>query len=393
MIAKDLDNDALTYTLDDLSVSLGIKIDKLGRITWTPTSANIGNQPISIDESDTNGGKVTQTYTLAILADNTAPIVNLVRGTNIADVGETVSFQVQATDNVGIKSSQLSINNQVITLDSNGVGSYKVTTPGIITATALVTDINGNITTATNTVTVIDPTDIEAPTIELTPPTGNITNLTDILGTVTDPNLSHYTFSVARLGSDNFKEVFRGTNSVTNGSLGKFDPTGLANDTYTLRLTAVDTNGHSSSLDREINVAGDLKLGNFRLSFTDISIPVTGIPITLSRTYDSLTAGDREDFGYGWRMEFRDTDLRISLKKDEFYDQLGYRTVGFQDGDRVYLTLPGGKREGFTFQARRIQSSYNQAFGGRFYYPSFVADKGVTSTLSVPGAQPGSRAP
>ena len=181
--------------------------------------------------------------------------------------------------------------------------------------------------------------------------------------------------------------MFRGTNSVTNGSLGKFDPTGLANDTYTLRLTAVDTNGHSSSLDREINVAGDLKLGNFRLSFTDISIPVTGIPITLSRTYDSLTAGDREDFGYGWRMEFRDTDLRISLKKDEFYDQLGYRTVGFQDGDRVYLTLPGGKREGFTFQARRIQSSYNQVFGGRFYYPSFVADQGVTSTLSVPGAQ------
>jgi hypothetical protein len=32
-------------------------------------------------------------------------------------------------------------------------------------------------------------------------------------------------------------------------------------------------------------VAGDLKLGNFRLSFTDLSIPVTGIPITLTRTY------------------------------------------------------------------------------------------------------------
>ena len=121
---------------------------------------------------------------------------------------------------------------------------------------------------------MIDPTDVEAPTISLTLPTGNITNIIDITGTVTDTNLDYYTFSVARLGSDNFKEVYRGQNNVTNGSLGKFDPTGLENDTYTLRLTAVDTSGHISTLDSEINVAGDLKLGNFRLSFT---IPTTPI--------------------------------------------------------------------------------------------------------------------
>jgi hypothetical protein len=42
-------------------------------------------------------------------------------------------------------------------------------------------------------------------------------------------------------------------------------------------------------------------------------VPVTGIPITLTRTYDTLTAGHTEDFGYGWRMEFQNTDLRTSL--------------------------------------------------------------------------------
>ena len=53
----------------------------------------------------------------------------------------------------------------------------------------------------------------------------------------------------------------------------------------------VDTGGNASTLDTLVSVTGNLKIGNFTLSFTDLSIPVSGIPITLSRTYDSLTAG------------------------------------------------------------------------------------------------------
>jgi large repetitive protein len=119
-----------------------VTIDKLGRITWKPTTLNIGIQPVTITVADTIGAAVAQTYNLEVLADNTAPIINLVRGTNIADIGETISFQVNATDNVGIKSKQLLINNQAVSLDSNGVGTYTVTAAGIITATAIVTDLN-----------------------------------------------------------------------------------------------------------------------------------------------------------------------------------------------------------------------------------------------------------
>jgi large repetitive protein len=79
-----------------------VNIDKLGRITWKPTTTNIGIKSFT----DAIGAIVTQTYNLEVLADNTAPVVNLVRGTKIADIGETISFQVQATDNVGIKSTQ-----------------------------------------------------------------------------------------------------------------------------------------------------------------------------------------------------------------------------------------------------------------------------------------------
>jgi hypothetical protein len=52
----------------------------------------------------------------------------------------------------------------------------------------------------------------------------------------------------------------------------------------------------------------------------------------------------------------------------------------FTDGTRVYLTLPGGDREGFTFMPQAV----TDLFTGTSYHPSFVADHGVVDQLSVP---------
>jgi hypothetical protein len=70
---------------------------------------------------------------------------------------------------------------------------------------------------------------------------------------------------------------------VANGVLGKFDPSGLANDSYVLRLEATDAGGNVSFIDTTVNVAGDLKLGNFTLSFTDLSIPVSSVVYIIAR--------------------------------------------------------------------------------------------------------------
>jgi large repetitive protein len=151
VIATDSDNDALTYTLDTADLTAGVSIDKLGRITWKPTTTQIGVQPVTVTVTDVSGAAVAQTHNLQVLADNTAPVINLVSGTNIANIGETISFFVQATDNVGIKSTQLLINNQAVALDANGVGTYTVTVAGVVTAQAIVTDVNGNVSTANST--------------------------------------------------------------------------------------------------------------------------------------------------------------------------------------------------------------------------------------------------
>ena len=163
-------------------------------------------------------------------------------------------------------------------------------------------DANGN---TTQIVSAIDPTDINAPTLTINLQDDlEVTAPVNITGTIADSNLDYYTLEIAPVGSNNFKEVYRGNANVT-GTIATFDPTVLANGAYVLKFTAFDANGNGSTTERTVNVAGDLKLGNFRLSFTDLSVPVAGIPINVTRTYDSLNANKGDDFGYGWRMELQ----------------------------------------------------------------------------------------
>src|SRR5262249_10961124 len=159
----------------------------------------------------------------------------------------------------------------------------------------------------------------------------------------------------------------------------RLDTSVLANDSYVLRLFATDVGGHERTLDRVLSVAGELKLGNFRLSFTDLSLPVSGIPITVSRTYDTLNAAQSEDFGHGWRLEFRNTDLRTSVEKTGLEEDGIYNP--FRVGTRVYVTLPGGRREGFTFRPQLAPGLRGSFLG--LYRPAFVPDAGVTSQLTV----------
>ncbi len=87
------------------------------------------------------------------------------------------------------------------------------------------------------------------------------------------------------------------------------------NDEYVLRLEATSKAGVVNVVEQNVGLSGELKLGNFRLSFTDMVIPVAGIPIEITRLYDTLQADREGDFGYGWRLEYRNTDLRVGVPK------------------------------------------------------------------------------
>ncbi len=397
IIASDPDGDRLVYSLEQASLNKGITLDTLGRLRWNPTTSNIGTHSIVLTVNDGNGGIQQQQYNLSVAADTEAPKVRLIANYDLVNLGETVIFQARATDNIKVAGLRLLINDTPFVLDANGMVRYTPTQAGTIFAKAIATDTAGNVGQATFDVAVIDTSDVNPPSVSLNLGAiagGLVTAPVDIRGSISDDGqLDYYRLLVAPVAGGAFKEIAFVDNptAIANGVLGRFDPSLLQNDSYILRLEVADNGGHISYAEEVVDVAGELKLGNFRLSFTDLVVPVTGIPITLTRTYDTLTSGITDDFGYGWRMEFRDTDLRTSLRSpSEEEELLGYQSA-FKDATRVYITLPGGKREAFTFKPT-VDPIFGLAssIGGEsatVYKPAFVGDKGVTSTLTVKSAR------
>jgi RHS repeat-associated protein len=403
--AYDPNGESLTYTLDPTSINKGITIDEWGRLRWTPKPIDVGNHPITITIIDETGAETLQSFTLNVLADTQAPKVRLqpgnifvVDGQFQAELNSTVAFQTLATDNIGVTGLQLLVNNTPVELNANGIANVNFNQLGIIQLKALAYDAAGNIGQATTTVEVFDADDVDAPTVSIN--LGEIednlvTAPIEIKGTIEDNNLKNYVLEYAVAGSDEFTEIARGTTNITDGVIGTFDPSILANDAYTIRLTAVDNGGNFATSEETVYVEGELKLGNFQLSFTDLTIPVAGIPISVTRTYDTLTANSRDDFGYGWRLEFRDTNLRTSLATDETFDTFDITSVGFREGDKVYITLPGGKRETFTFKPeldrlgamlQGFAGNAGLAAGGKdygLYHPAFVSQSNSNNKLTV----------
>ncbi|NES97429.1 MAG: hypothetical protein F6K32_19850, partial [Desertifilum sp. SIO1I2] len=297
--ATDANGDPLTYSLT--LPPEGMTIDSLGRLVWRPQSQQVGNHAIEIIVKDTHGATATQQFNLNVQADTVAPQVRVEASIAPVGVGETVTFWVSATDNVGVESVQLTVNGTPVVLSPDGTVKQTFNTPGDVTLVATATDRAGNVSTTTKTLTVFDSSDTEGPVVALTPFADNplITAPIAIKGTVSDPNLVSYTLTAIPIAGGQPIELFKvtGNTTIIDGNLGIFDPSLLPNDTYILQLAATDTGGNTNITEMSVDVGGDLKLGNFRLSFTDLQIPVSGIPISVTRTYDSLNANTTDDFG------------------------------------------------------------------------------------------------
>jgi large repetitive protein len=383
--ASDPDGDALTYALS--SGPSGTTLDAMGRLTWSPTLADVGTAHPKVTVADSRGLSISQSFSVVVVPDTQAPkvslqILGLAAGSSTANLGSDVTFVVTATDNVAAASFNLTVSGTHVALDSGGQATVRLTTPGTFQIVATATDPAGNTGTTSASLSVVDPTVTSAPVVSFDSPTDGdiLTGPTNVIGSIADPHLLSYTLSVHPFGSASFTQIASGTTPVTHGLLGQFDPSLLPNDNYVLRLDAKNTGGLETVVDAFVSVSGNFKLGNFTLSFTDLTIPVAGVPITVGRTYDTLNSSTSEDFGFGWKLEFRDVDLRTDVAKT--YDEQDLIYNPFQDGTRVFVTLPGGRREGFTFHVNPAPGLKGGFLG--ILYPSFTPDAGVTDQLSVP---------
>lgn len=154
-----------------------------------------------------------------------------------------------------------------------------------------------------------------------------------------------------------------GAQGGPGATLAALDTTLLANGNYLIRLRAIDSTGQELVSQVTITVAGEYKPGRVMLSVTDLTVPVTGIPITIEREYDSLERNQVGDFGYGWSLEMAGPRLEVSPDYD------------------VTLTEPGtGRRVTFQFTPTSFGFPFNF-----LYQPVYTPEPGVYGRLASNG--------
>lgn len=231
------------------------------------------------------------------------------------------------------------------------------------------------------------------PTVSINSPADNskITEPVNIIGTASDANLIRYKLEYSIKDRNEFITFYSGTSSVTNGILGKLDPTMLRNGLYDIKLTAEDKSGNKSSVIVTYQLSGKLKVGNFTMSFTDLSIPVAGLPITIIRTYNNRNKV-KGDFGVCWNLEISNLELSESEVTGKNWVQQktgigGLYTYYIQQEKPHYITVtyPDGRTDEFSVSAT---PNSNQFWPVEQTNISFPAKAGTYSSLRCLDANP-----
>ena len=411
--ASDPDGSLFDLTFELAESPAGMTIDSRGRILWTTTDGDGAFSPFTVRPvvTDPLGASAETSFTISVLPDTEAPRVELAVSTNLAQQGDTVRVQVRATDNRGVASITLMIGGAPLPLSPiNGYAETTITmdTSGLIDLVAVAADAAGNQgSSAPWQVRVFDPTDQTWPQVSILALqqlelvdgqpeyrtlaregdriTEPVTYLANLYATVDDDSLEFWRVDYAKTSEvdlsalhqadPDYRVIAEGTSPFldANTPIAVFDPTRLSNDAYVIRVLARDVNGRISTKGLLVGVSGDAKLGNFRLDFTDLSVPLAGIPINITRTYDTLNAGTEGDFGYGWSMAITAADIAETTAPG----------AEMQPGDRVYLTSPEGKRIGFTYDPELFHAVTSIGYFGTTYTPRFKPDPGVRETLTV----------
>ncbi len=302
------------------------------------------------------------------------------------NVGQTVTITVIAEDNVGINTKSLKINGTNKPLDASGKATFTSPTPGIFVVTGIAYDLAGNEGQISKELIFTASGDTQMPTASISSPADNskITEPVNIIGTASDANLIRYKLEYSIKDRNEFIVFNSGTSSVTNGILGKLDPIMLHNGLYDIRLTVEDKSGNKSSVKVTYQLSGELKVGNFTMSFRDLSIPVAGLPITITRTYDNRNKV-KGDFGICWNLEISNLELSESgvIGKDWVQQKSGiggFYTYYIQQSKPHYITVtyPDGRTDEFSVLAN---PNSNQFWPVEQTNIGFPAKAGTFSTL------------
>ncbi|MDX2218805.1 MAG: transglutaminase domain-containing protein [Burkholderiales bacterium] len=349
--AVDPDGDRLTFSL--VSGPPGLTVSALGLVSWSAPLQGAHEVVVRVSDGKAN---TDQRYILTV--GTVLPLeLQLAVSPQFVGTGDTVTILVAATGGRSLVTRSLKINGVSRTLDANGQAIITAGASGVYRIEATASDGTDNLVRE-GFFAVRDPADTAVPVAQITTPEqdGEVSAPVNIIGTASDAALAEYQLLIAPAGSGRYSVFARGYTSVTNGVLGKLDPSVLANGLWDLLLNVVDVNGQVTTSKLTIEITGQLKVGQFSVSFLDMSVEAAGLPLQVTRTYDTRRKAESLDFGHGWTVDYQNLKLQKNMTTG-----LGWNVVTRQfqlclvpAGKRkVNITLPDGKVE--RFEARQAQ--------------------------------------
>jgi RHS repeat-associated protein len=143
-----------------------------------------------------------------------------------------------------------------------------------------------------------------------------------------------------------WRAVGAGSGAAT-GVLASFDPTQLVNGTWTLQLLATGDGG-TFATSIAVTVDRNQKVGNFAISFSDLTLSTPGMPLAITRSYDSKDPRSG-DFGNGWQLSIGNVRVEKSAPLGKFWEETA--SSGFfptyclrpTRPETVTITFPSGK--------------------------------------------------
>jgi len=285
----------------------------LGRsslIIWTPTEAGSADFTLQVTDGQ---AFINQSWTVTVSDANTVLTASIVLVNTVVDVNENATVQVQFENAVGAVTTQLRVNGEAVALDGNHSAVLTFNAPGVQSLEATVTDSLDTVT-ATTTLLVRDPNDVLPPTVTLhTPAIGQtITAPTVINASVNDDSLASWSLTLRSASSTDTQPLAQGTAPFTTTDIATLDPSLLINGQYELALRAQDLGGNITTAAVNIVIDGDLKVGHFAFTITDLEVPLSGLPIRVNRTYDSRRRHEDVDLGYGWTLDYQNVKIEES---------------------------------------------------------------------------------
>jgi RHS repeat-associated protein len=367
LLASDPDGDALTFELLS-ELRDGMTFSSDGLLQWVPGIEDVGIAEFIVKVSD---GQLARTQIWSVKVWESVPPLRVFLDVSSTTVNEAdqVAFSVATSGGSGNVTARLFVDGVELPLDDLGNASIFAAGFGLHDVRALATSDSDSAEEIDHYL-VRNPDDMIAPIAAISSPNDSqvITEPVPIIGTATDDNLVAYHLYISSAGKDDWRLFDSGNTNVNASELAVLDPTMMVNGQYSIHLQVTDVNGQQASDTRVVVIDGDLKVGNFSFTVQDLNVPMVGIPIQVSRTYDSRRRFEDLDFGYGWSIDYQNVKLEESRIPGKFWAINEYKRGPYNiisdfciepmGAPVVTITLPNDEVERFEVAASPRCSTY-----------------------------------